>query len=312
MTINKLTFQIINICIIFLLLNSCDKGHELSNSGYLNLSFCANNEYIGEDISILTFNRLNKTSISSVSEVFEKLNPDIVGLQESYDVGLQIADRFEYCFYGSKDASISILSKYPIEDINDIYCKIHLNDSLYINFFNVHLPAHPYQPYDIRDTLITTPNQAIHQAEQTRGTQVNVLLELINSIENTMPMILVGDFNEPSHLDWVMGSENAQSFQYNNANQFIVDWPTSNKLLNINFSDVYRELFPDPLLFPGYTWSTVNSVKEVHDRIDFIYYQGKDMINLKSIVIIGPDSSSDVIMDNYQSDHRSVLATFEL
>ena len=47
---------------------------------------------------------------------------------------------------------------------------------------NVHLKAFPYQPYDIRDTLITTDSQAIHQAEQTRGANVDVLVDNINLV----------------------------------------------------------------------------------------------------------------------------------
>jgi len=75
--------------------------------------------------------------------------------------------------------------------------------------------------------------------------------------------------------------------------------------------DVYRYIHPNPILSPGYTWNTVNGVNEVHDRIDFIYFKGKDIINAHAIHVIGPDSESDIMIDNYQSDHRSILATFK-
>lgn len=314
MTLNKFILRHIkNISYILfvLLIISCEKGHKVSDSGYMNLSFCSSDNNSPSELSVLSFNKLSSTSISSVSNVLEIVNPDIIGLQESYELGFQIADRFGYCFYGSESSSTSFLSKYYIEDINENYCKIHINDTLFINFFNIHLTAFPYQPYDIRDTLITTPNQAIHQAEQTRGGQVDKVLDDVKLIDNHMPIIIVGDFNEPSHLDWISGSINAQYFNYNNTEEFVVDWPTSNKFMEMNLIDVYRHIYPNPILFPGYTWTTLNNVNEVHDRIDFIYFKGKDIIDCHAVRLIGPDSESDIMIDNYQSDHRSVLATFK-
>ena len=64
----------------------------------MNLSFCGQTEFANSELSILSFNRLNTTSINSVSKVVETLTPSIIGLQESYELGLQIADRFNYCF----------------------------------------------------------------------------------------------------------------------------------------------------------------------------------------------------------------------
>ena len=291
---------VVIFCIFFV---SCQKND------FYTWQLCDGAEFIDDRLSVLSFNRLNGTSFNSVSKVIETIDPDIIGLQESFDVGVEIADRFNYCFYGNEETSTAILSRYSIEVISDWQFIIHLNDTDYINFFNIHLPAYPYQPYDIRDTLITTASQAIHQAEQTRGFYVNQLIESVNSVDNNMPIVVVGDFNEPSHLDWVDGAENPIQFQFNNdLSPFVVDWPTSNKMFDAGLVDVYRQLFSNPIEYPGYTWTPFYNVNEVHDRIDFIYHDNQ--MNIESVSLIGPDNLSDVLILDYESDHRAVFSVF--
>ena len=72
--------------------------------------------------------------------------------------------------------------------------------------------------------------------------------------------------------------------------------------------DAYREKFSNPIEYSGFTWTPFQSVGEVHDRIDFIYYSGK--IELQEISLVGPDYLSDIVIDVYESDHRAVLAKF--
>ena len=288
----------------FLILG-CEDNNINIDQRYIEL--CGDVQLQKSDFSVLSFNRLNNTSLNSVSAVIDQVNPDIIGLQESYEIGKQIADRYNYCFFGSDGMSTAYLSRFPIEVINDTHIKIELSADKAINFMNVHLKAFPYQPYDIRDTLITTDSQAIHQAEQTRGANVDVLVDNINLVIKNEPLIICGDFNEPSHLDWVENAENPVRFLINN-NQFTVDWPTSNKIANVGMKDSYRELFSSPVQFPGYTWTPQISNDEVYDRIDMIYHNS--LLNVNDFKIIGPDDQSDIKLIDFESDHRAVYAIF--
>jgi exodeoxyribonuclease-3 len=294
------------LCTALLLLVSCDRNTELAED-QIYIELCGNSELDTTNFSVLSFNRLSSTSFNSVSMVVNQLQPDFIGIQESYEIGKQIADRYNYCLYGNDAKSTAILSKYPVEVINDMYVKIILNQNQHLHFFNIHLPANPYQPYDIRDTLITTESQAIHQAEQTRGEYVDDLLFYVNQIDDTMPIVVTGDFNEPSHLDWVAGSENPIRFQIGDA-PFTVNWPASNKMLNSGLIDAYRSVYTNPIDYQGYTWTPIINLNEVHDRIDFVYHNSS--ISVDSVFLIGPDNMSDIKISSYESDHRGVLVNF--
>ena len=295
------------LCTALLILVSCDRNIELPDD-QIYIELCENSELDTTQFSVLSFNRLNGTSFNSVSMVIDQLQPDFIGLQESYEIGKQIADRYNYCLYGNDSESTAILSKYPVEVINDMYIKIILNQNQYLHFFNIHLPSNPYQPYDIRDTLITTESQAVHQAEQTRGEHVDELLFYINQIDDAMPIIITGDFNEPSHLDWIEGAENPIRFQIGNQGDFNVNWPVSNKMLNSGLIDAYRSVYTNPIDDPGYTWTPIVSLNEVHDRIDFVYHNSPLMV--ESVFLVGPDDKSDIKIPSYESDHRGVLVNF--
>ena len=306
------TYKYIIFIVFFII--SCEKNNSIVDiDGQAYISLCGSSELKGNTLSVLSFNRLNGTSLINCSQVIEELQPDIIGLQESYEMGIHIADRFNYCYSGNINESTAIFSKYPIEVISDIHCKIFLNEVVYINFFNVHLPAYPYQPYDIRDTLITTASQAIYQAEQARGIESSQLVSDLSFCSENMPIIVTGDFNEPSHLDWVLGAENPMSFYLqDDISQFVVDWPTSNKMQNAGLIDTYRNLYPNPISNPGYTWTPNISLGEVHDRIDFIYFNNSAFLDLGLVSIVGPDDASDVVINNYESDHRGVFAVFDI
>ena len=83
----------------------CQKTDYITSDGQLDLQLCNGEEFDQSTLSVLSFNRLGGTSFNSVSQVLETLDPDVIGLQESYEIGVELADRFNYCFYGSDNKS---------------------------------------------------------------------------------------------------------------------------------------------------------------------------------------------------------------
>ena len=191
--------------------------------------------------------------------------------------------------------------------------------------FNTHLWHYPYAPYQLMNVGYyqgdsidpETPEaelQAINSARIAHETEINKVLWDIKSILSSgEPVFLTGDFNEPSHLDWTKESVLA------GLHPLKVSFPTSKQVTEAGLKDAFRELFPDPVTVPGFTWpagtypeTPDSSVADPEDRIDFIYFMG-EKVQLKNVQRLGEATdSSDISFANYPSDHRAVLATFEL
>ena len=97
-------------------------------------------------------------------------------------------------------------------------------------------------------------------------------------IEAGRIVILGGDFNEPSHLDWIRETKDLYDH-----NGLIIPWTVPLMLDNAGFVDTYREQFPDVLSHPGFTFPADNPLIPVErltwtpdaderDRIDYIFY----------------------------------------
>jgi hypothetical protein len=146
-------------------------------------------------------------------------------------------------------------------------------------------------------------------------------------------VLLAGDFNEPSHLDWA--EESKYLFDHNGT---VIPWHNSITLRQNGFLDAYREKYPNPVTHPGITWPANNENVALsklvwtpdaddRERIDFIYYPEDKRIILKNIVIVGPEGSivkgkraaSNLRKDQFltpkgiwPSDHKGILAIFNI
>ena len=71
-------------------------------------------------------------------------------------------------------------------------------------------------------------------------------------------VILGGDFNEPSHLDWIRDTKDLYDH-----NGLIIPWTVPLMLDNNGFIDTYRTLYPDVLNYPGFTFPADNPLVPV-------------------------------------------------
>lgn len=242
-------------------------------------------------------------SLSNCIEVIRTTSADIVGLQECNATTAQtIATGLG--FYVVPATDCSIVSRYPILATQTIGnsrgVTVQLSPGQRAHFFNCHLPAYPYGPYDLKNGQ--SQSFIINQENQTR---MPPLLQLLNTmqpfISGPEPCFLVGDFNVPSHLDYT-------SFP----------WPTSIACANAGLGDSYRELHPGnrnfPLPFaynePGITWTpkTNQEPEGVFDRIDFVHYSTGD--GATPTISLELDERNSI--NPWPSDHRAVITTFAI
>ena len=247
--------------------------------------------------------------LSRTVGVIQAAQADVIGIQEGGGNVASIANSLGFYYSGS------IISRYPIAETLNQGVRLLLSPGQDAYVFNVHLAAYPYQPYDIRDGLITTEAQAIAGANATRSACVSTLLiDMAPALSSPSPVFLTGDFNEPSHLDWTQAAANA-GLHFG----MKVDWPTSRAVTNAGLTDSFRDVRPDVINDPGNTWTPGYpapnlDANEVQDRIDFVYYSGPGVAPT-SAQILGynaNDGSTDIAIQPYPSDHRAVVTEFNL
>lgn len=125
-----------------------------------------------------------------------------------------------------------------------------------------------------------------------------------------IPLILGGDFNSLSHLDWTPETAN----YFDHAGQ-VIAWPVSKALADAGYVDTYRAINPCALTAPGISYMFDRWAREVRQiRLDYIYAKGaarpvaSEMFNAryhKPTTFRGKTFT-------YPSDHGFVLTTFEL
>jgi endonuclease/exonuclease/phosphatase family metal-dependent hydrolase len=247
--------------------------------------------------------------LQRVIETIKSSNADIIGLIETYGSGEEIADSLGYYFY-LISSNLSIMSRYPIietirafQPFNFGGAKLQLGQNKELVFFNTWLHYLPDYSKSISEGK--SVKELINAEGETRHAEIQSILQEISPwINNSgkIPIIMSGDFNSGSHLDWTEKTKDIHQ-------GYMVEWPVSLAMINSGFKDSYRELHVDPLTDPGLTWTpraTTSSNKYgLRDRIDYIYYCGDHLVPIASKVV-------DYHPVMFPSDHAAVVTIFKI
>ena len=213
------------------------------------------------------------------------------------------------------------MTHHEIVDRLDGGIRVKMPSGQHAYIFTLHLASNPYQPYQLLsirpkwhkhwDTpFIKTETEAIAAAKKARGSEIATLLLQINSLpDKEAPVFIVGDFNEPSHLDWT--NKAAKSGRH----PIKVAYPTSLAMTRAGFKDAWRTIYPDEMKNPGFTWSPMYKTDDPtthHDRIDFVYFKGKGVEVIDTKIVGESKENADIVVVPYPSDHRAVVASFTL
>ncbi|TPX11710.1 uncharacterized protein E0L32_007689 [Thyridium curvatum] len=247
-------------------------------------------------------------------------NFDIIGFQESTgDHANRLAKALGWYVYQGQD--VGTISRYPIVETYTIPGSYSLGVRIaldgqkqQVNVWNQHLGYDPYGPYDFCFSKMTVEQTLAREAQSGRTPQIRKSLELMKSNldnANSVPVILLGDFNAPSHLDYTEATRDTHCGYAN------VPWPTSVEPTNAGMIDSYRVIHPDPLAVPGITWSPIyldnNGRKEPMDRIDFIYHKGNmTVVDSNTLIVGSPTPEPNHKNNDWTSDHASVHTVFQL
>lgn len=318
----------------------------------------------GVELKVLQMNiwqegTMVKGGFEAIADEVSRLEPDIVMFSEVRNYHnkmfipriLKALEERGKTYYGENSPlDVGILSKYPIEEQGPncpsekdagsvLKARIRINGQTVV-VYSAHLDYTHYACYLPRGYSGVTWEKL--DAPVTDGLEVEKANResmrdeaIYHFIEDSKKekgniILLGGDFNEPSHLDW-----NEKTKDLWDHRGIVVRWDCSTMLTEAGFKDAYRTKYPNPVTHPGFTFPSDN--KEVseqklswapesdeRDRIDFIYYMPSKRMKLKDAVIIGPsqsivrgkrikENSRDRFIepiDVWPTDHKAVMATF--
>ncbi len=330
--------------------------------GLICLSSCTNKQ----KITLLQFNIWQEGTIieggyQAIVNEIDRTDADFIMLSEvrNYNntrfcdrivASLKEKGKNYYSFY-SYDSGL--LSKYPITDSVSVFPENEDHGSIYklvtdingqrVAVYTAHLDYLDCTYYEVRgydgntwrelDAPLTDLDKIIERNKKSQRDDAIKKFIADAKVEklNGSLIFLGGDFNEPSHLDWVESTKDMRDHQ-----GLVIPWTVTTLLEQNGYKDAYRTYFPDPVEYPGFTYPSDNkdiSVDKLswapkadeRERIDYIFYYPHHKLTLKSAAILGPKSSIyrnqrtpdkrlDAFvepLDIWPSDHKGVIAEFE-
>ena len=302
-----------------------------------------------------------KNGIDDVAEVIKQTDADVAFLPERYDPALRdasgpIASALGYHQAVANDTGL--VSRYPIVSsaaVGSYWTKAILDvNGTEVAVYGGHLEYRWYAEYLPRgygptavgdwpdayksgaelDAPVTDVKTMLGMNEESGRPQAAAALVQDVTSEKAKGRLAVvgGDFNEPSSQDWTAATKDL--FDHHGT---VVPWQTTKTLIDGGLVDSYRQLYPDPVKNPGFTWPANNPNASVssltwapnadeRDRIDYIFFSPSTRLALTASAVVGPkgaivrgqrvdrDSDDKVLTPDatWPSDHSAVLSTFHV
>lgn len=322
---------------------------------------CTSREEKHRELAVMHLNvwieaKAVENGFSAVVDEIVRVDPDIVMFSEAhnredafYIPALLDSLRARGKVYNAQggDRDVQLISKYPVvgqttvwDEHNGAMCTTLDVDAKKVVVYTAHLDYTHYECYMPRgysgttwkkiDAPVTDTDSVMAANDLSlRDEAIRVIIDDARKQQADL-ILLGGDFNEPSHLDW--GESTAELWDHNGA---VVPWTCSSLLYEAGFRDAYREKYPDPVTHPGFTFPSDNPSKPVEkltwapdaderDRIDFIYYIPSPEWVVGEAIVVGPQSSivrservPEETMDifsvpagTWPTDHKGVLIKF--
>jgi endonuclease/exonuclease/phosphatase family metal-dependent hydrolase len=249
---------------------------------------------------------------AAVIAVINTSEASVVALQEGCGQVAEVAAQLGWPFF---DVRTQVVSKVPLLDPPSPKAGVVLVEvepGRVVAMANVHPASRAYGPFRLAKG--ERLRRVLRRERRLRVAELQPSIDAATALMSEgVPVVLLGDFNAPSHLDWTDAAVGAlpQVTQP-------VRWPTSIAMEQAGLVDAYRAAFPDPVTHPGLTWPAERPFVDGYnpaadgqtsDRIDFMHVSPD--ITVKSIQIVGEQDSpfTDMSVSPWPTDHRGLLAS---
>ena len=252
-----------------------------------------------------------------VVEAITLAGAPIVALQEGCGNVPRVATALGWPYY---DVRTQVVSTLPLLDppatpgaASDGVVFVEVKPGRVIALINVHPPSRAYGPFRVQRE---PARRVMRRERRVRLAPLQPSLDAARSLmDSGVPVVLLGDFNAPSHRDW---TEAAVGLRPHMTAAFA--WPTSVASEDVGLVDAYRAVFPDEVSHPGLTWPAqrpfvegYNPAADGHaeDRIDLMYVSPDVTVAAMQIVGEAESEYSDVSVTPWPTDHRGLLAELQ-
>lgn len=219
--------------------------------------------------------------------VIRTVNPHVVLMQESYDIkddrptlGRWLAKELGWNAWQGDSPHLCVLTRLKIDETffheawHAVGARLVDGDGRSFIAYSIWIDYRAYVPYRLRDEPDVSDETllACETDESGRLRQATAIIEHVieaGHAHGDVPLLVGGDWNCPSHLDWT--ADAAKVFRFRRP----LDLPVSRAMTAAGFTDAFRVVHPDPVRRPGITWSPLDrgtiEKPQTADRIDRLY-----------------------------------------
>ena len=249
-----------------------------------------------QDLRVLVWNVLRggnnvEQGPEKALAVIRAANPDIVLLQESYDIkgdrprlGEWLAGQLQWHQHQAQSAHLCVLTPLTLEatffhhEWHGVGARLRDAHGRELLAWSIWIDYRSFVGYQLRDNPDMGDKELL-EAETVRSnrskqaTAILAHLRESGQLNADLPLLVGGDWNCPSHLDWT--EDTARVYKHRRP----LPLPVSQSMYDAGFTDTFRMLHPNPVQHPGITWSPMfrgpvsgeEGTAQSFERIDRLY-----------------------------------------
>ena len=245
-----------------------------------------------------------------VVDLAQAVNADVICMQEAYGIQNIAQQRLGYKIRtSSNSANLSLYTRLPLDESVPMRNPFYSTPGI-VTMKNGHkvLMVDSWLQYSSNPEYTWTfpePNQNTKDwVDGDKATSLANIKEIVSKdivpyFEPGMSVVIGGDFNSTTHLDW---TDRAAHLHYGYGK---VDFPTSMYMLDNGYEDSFRKVHPNEVARPEGTWAAIYGHSQTM-RIDFLYSKGQ-LRPIQSKIV----RTSNEIDFVWASDHSAVMSVFE-
>ena len=253
-----------NNTIRFMTLNLCNEGPARGKVGAIRWA------------ALIRESKAQIVALQEISDPLKSQTLDTLDTKSDFSLIHNIARALDWkVFSVNKEAATGVITCFSLMDQ-----RILLPNEKLVNVISVHLPDSPYQIAQLTGVdyngapQLHTEKEAVQSACKLR---CGTIQKLLGSLDSETATIVMGDFNEASHLDWTSEAESKSLVP------LAVRWPITRLFEKHGFYDVFRQKHPNATKTLGFSYPSPGWKESfgMPARIDYIFSSSPNIVDAK-------------------------------